>query len=197
MLAALAHQGNVVSSKPSLNLRLSRALMAASVALLPACASSSPAPDVKVIHSHSDATPLEWAYVVVFQGKLEGDGGERVRQALADAFQPRVAALTSMVVSGLSLDEGAARADIDAFRPDGIVVIKPAVDQEGRANAVTYDVAVLDPTGKRTVWQAKLVSEGGPAVMARDLVKNLAAEGLLKPKAGDERQLEGPSPSSR
>jgi hypothetical protein len=197
MLAAMGHQGNAASSsKPSLNRRLSRALIAATVALLPGCASS-PAPEVKVIHSHSDATPIERAYLIVFQGKLEGDGGDRVRQALADAFQPRVAALASMVVSGFSLDEGAARADIDAFRPDGVVVIKPAADQEGRPNSVTYDVAVLDRTGKRTVWQAKLVSEGGPAVMARDLVKNLAAEGLLKPKAGDERRPEGESGSPR
>lgn len=122
------------------------------------------------------------AYLVVFQGPRAADGAEKLRQALTDALQPRTSALVSMLVTGLELDEPTARADIDTFAPDGIILIKPTGEvsqQEGGAESVTYDVVVKAPKEKRVVWHANLVSESGPEVMARDLVDNLTTAGLL------------------
>jgi hypothetical protein len=160
--------------------RIYRVLIVAGLALLPACATSQP--DVPVIHSRAAPTPIHRAYLVVFQGQLDAVRAEKLRQALADAFQPKTSALVTLLVTGLDLDEPNARADIDAFRADGIVVIKPTggvSQQEGGADSITYDVVVEAPKERRTVWHASLVSESGPAVMARDLVEHLTSAGLL------------------
>lgn len=167
--------------------RLGRALTFASLGLaaaaLAAGCASSPEP-VKVIHSRPAATTLERIYVVVFRGSLAWDRAEQIRQALSDTLQPRAKALATMVAEGMELDKGPARADIDGFRPDGLLVVRPA---GAAAGALTYDVAVLDSAGQRTAWHAKLVSEAGPGAMAQDLVRQLAWDGLLVPKPGDER----------
>lgn len=170
-------------------------LAVATLTLAPGCASSQAT--VPVIHSRPAVVPLDRAYLVVFQGQLDAVRTERLRQALGDALAPRTTALVTMVVSGLELDEPTARADIDAFHPDGVLVIKPTgaasrQPGEGDDDAVTYDVAVLAPKGKRTVWHASLVSEGGPGLMARDLVDHLTAEGLLRPTSAPQ-----PSPAAR
>lgn len=169
-------------------------LLIATALALGGCAAEQP--EVKVIRSRSDATPMDRVYILVFQGQLDRDHADRdwnraneVRQALAEAFQSRVAALATMVATGLELEKGPARADIDAFHPDGVLVIKPAagvVTQPDAPPQVTYDVALLEPKLERTTWRAMLVSEAGPQTMARDLVRNLAWEGLLHRKPGDE-----------
>ncbi len=160
--------------------RICRALALAGVALTPACATSQS--EVPVIHSRAAVTPIARAYLVVFQGQRDAAGAEKLRQALSDALHPRTSALVSLLVTGLDLDEPNARADLDAFGPDGIILIKPTGEvthQEGGAESVTYDVVVRAPKEKRVVWHANLVSESGPEVMARDLVDNLTAAGLL------------------
>lgn len=161
-----------------------RGLTFAALALAAGCATS-PEP-VKVIHSRPAATALDRIYVLVFRGSLAWERAEEVRQALADALQPRAKALATMVASGMELDKGPARADIDAFRADGLLVVRPAGSEAGGGSA-TYDVAILDPAGQRTTWHAKLVSEAGPGAMAQDLVRQLAWDGLLAAQPGDER----------
>lgn len=156
------------------------------------CATS-PA-EVPVIYSRAAPTLIQRAYLVVFQGQLDAVRAEKLRQALGDAFQPRTSALVTMLVTGLDLDDPNARADIDAFRPDGIVVIKPSggvSQQEGGADSITYDVVVEAPKERRRVWHATLVSESGPAVMAHDLVENLTTAGLLRRADGDASPAPG------
>jgi hypothetical protein len=159
---------------------MGRVLALAALALAPGCATSQS--EVPVIHSRAAVTPMARAYLVVFQGLQDADGAEKLRQALTDALQPRTSALVSLLVTGLELDEPNARADIDSFGPDGIILIKPTGEvthQEGGAESITYDVVVKAPKEKRVVWHANLVSESGPEVMARDLVDNLTTAGLL------------------
>jgi hypothetical protein len=166
-----------------------RALIVVSLALAPGCATSQSQSDVPVIYSRAAPTQIARAYLIVFQGQLDADRAEKLRQALTDALQPRTSALVSMLVTGLKLDEPNARADIDAFRPDGVVAIKPAGGisrQEDGGDSITYDVVVEVPKEKRTVWHASLVSESGPEVMARDLVEHLTTAGLLARKDGGE-----------
>jgi hypothetical protein len=165
--------------------RLRCALVAVSLALASGCATSQS--EVPVIYSRAAPTQITRAYLVVFQGQLDANRAEKLRQALADALQPRTAALVSMLVTGLTLDEPNARADIDAFGPDGVVTVKPTGGlsrQEDSSDAITYDVVVDAPKEKRTVWHASLVSESGPELMARDLVEHLTTAGLLVRKDG-------------
>jgi hypothetical protein len=162
-------------------------LTAAALALSSACASSSQ--EVKVIHSQAAATALDRVYVVVFQGQVDWDRAEKLRQALAEALQSQAGAVATMAVAGSELDKGPARIDIDAFKPDGVVVVKPAsgvTPKEGGGTSVSYDVMVLDRKLERTLWRAMLVSEAGPELMAQDLVKHLGFDGLLARKTGDE-----------
>jgi hypothetical protein len=162
---------------------LCRALIVVSLALAPGCATSQS--EVPVIYSRAAPTQIARAYLVVFQGHLDANRAEKLRQAVSGALQPRTSALVSMLVTGLTLDEPNARADIDAFGPDGVVTIKPtdgSTRQEDSGDSITYDVVVEAPKEKRTVWHASLVSESGPDVMARDLVEHLTTAGLLARK---------------
>jgi hypothetical protein len=164
-----------------------RALIVVSLALGAGCATSQS--EVPVIYSRAAPTQISRAYLVVFQGHLDATRAEKLRQALADALQPRTSALVSMLVTGLTLDEPSARADLDAFGPDGVVTIKPtggSARQEDGGDSITYDVVVEAPKEKRTVWHANLVSESGPEVMARDLMEHLTTAGLLARKGGAE-----------
>ena len=161
--------------------------MVAGLALATACATSES--EVPVIYSRATVTPVLRAYLVVFQGQLDADRTEKLRQALSDALQPLTSALVTLRVTGLELDGPTARADIDAFGPDGIIMIKPTGEishVEGGAESITYDVVVKAPKEKRIVWHANLVSEGGSEVMAHDLVENLTTAGLLAHKNGGE-----------
>ena len=135
-----------------------------------------------VIYSRAAPTPIARAYLIVFQGQVGAERSEKLRQALGDALQPRTSALVSMLVTGTQLDEPTARADINAFGPDGIVTVKPTGAISGES--ITYDVTVEAPKEKRTIWHANLVSESGPDVMARDLVEHLTTAGLLTRKDG-------------
>jgi hypothetical protein len=160
--------------------RICLALAVAGVVIAPGCATSQS--EVPVIHSRAAVTPIARAYLVVFQGQRDADSAEKLRQALTDALQPRTAALVSLLVTGLELDDPNALTDIDNFGPDGMILVKPTGEvthQEGWAESITYDVVVKAPKEKRVVWHANLVSESGPEVMARDLVDNLIAAGLL------------------
>jgi hypothetical protein len=173
------NQQNRLSSGLSLG-RIGLALALAGLASASGCATSQS--EVPVIHSRAAVTAIGRAYLVVFQGQRDADSAEKVRQALTDALQPRTAALVSLLVTGLDLDDPNALTDIDTFGPDGIILVKPTGEvthQEGGAESVTYDVVVKAPKEKRVVWHANLVSESGPEVMARDLVDNLTAAGLL------------------
>jgi hypothetical protein len=155
-------------------------LFVAGLALAPACATTES--DVPVIYSRATVTPIARACVVIFQGQLGAARVERLQRALTDALQPRISALVSLRIAGQGIDDATVRADIDAFNPDGIILIKPAgeiVQEAGGAESVTYDVVVKAPKEKRDVWHASLVSESGPEVMARDLVDNLTTAGLL------------------
>jgi len=157
-----------------------RVLFLGSLALASACATTES--DVPVIHSRATVTPIARACIVIFQGQLGAARVERLQRALSDALQPRVSALVSLRIAGQGLNESTIRADIDAFGPDGILLIRPAgevVHEEGGAESVTYDILVKAPKEKRDVWHANLVSESGPEVMARDLVDNLTTAGLL------------------
>lgn len=160
--------------------RICLALAALGLAFAPGCATSQS--EVPVIHSRAAVTPIARAYLVVYQGQRDTDSAEKLRQAVTDALQPRTSALVSLLVTGLELNDPNALTDIDTFGPDGIISIKPTGEvshQEGGAESVTYDVVVKAPKEKRVVWHANLVSESGPEVMARDLVDNLTAAGLI------------------
>jgi hypothetical protein len=118
---------------------------------------------------------------------------------LTDALQPRTSALVSMLVTGTQLDEPTARADINAFGPDGILVVKPTratSHEEASGDSTTYDVSVEAPKEKRTVWHASLVSQSGPEVMARDLVEHLTTAGLLAREDSREPPPAGKKPTT-
>ena len=173
-------------------------LFVAGLALASACATTES--EVPVIHSRAAVTPIERACLVIFQGQLGADRVERLQHALTDALQPRISALASMLIAGQGLDESSVRADIDAFGPDGILLIRPAgeiVHEEGGSESVTYDIVVRAPKEKRDVWHANLVSESGPEVMARDLVNHLTTAGLLARKDGGEPPGGGSQEPSR
>jgi hypothetical protein len=167
--------------------RLGRILIFACLAVAPACATSQS--EVPVIHSRAAVTPILRACLVVFQGQLGSASAQELLQALSDALQPRTSALVSMLVSGLEFDDPTARAHIDTFGPDGIILISPTGEvshEEGGAVSITYDVQVKAPKEKRIVWHANLVSESGSEVMARDLVEHLTTAGLLTRNKGGE-----------
>jgi hypothetical protein len=166
---------------------IGRILIFACLAVAPTCATSQS--EVPVIHSRAAVTPILRAFLVVFQGQLDSASAQKLLQALSDALQPRTSALVSMLVSGLEFDDPTARAHIDAFGPDGIILIRPTGEvshEEGGAVSITYDVQVKAPKEKRIVWHATLVSESGPEVMARDLVEHLTTAGLLTRNDGGE-----------
>ena len=165
--------------------RIGRILIVVGLAVAPACATSQS--EVPVIHSRAAVTPILRACFVVFQGQLASASAQNLQQALSDALQPRTSALVSILVSGLEFDDPIARADIDAFKPDGIILVRPTGEvshEEGGAVSITYDVQVKAPKEKRIVWHANLVSESGPEVMARDLVDHLTTAGLLNRNDG-------------
>jgi hypothetical protein len=167
--------------------------MAMGLTSMVGCATSES--DVPVIYSRAAPTPIARAYLIVFQGRGDLDRTEKLRQALTDALQPRTSALVSMLVTGTQLDEPTARADIKAFAPDGIVMVKPA-HEDASGDSTTYDVAVEAPKEKRTVWHASLVSQSGPEVMARDLVEHLTTAGVLAREASREPPPSGKKPAN-
>ena len=168
-------------------------LLPALLVLAVGCGSSS---SIRVIETPSTARPLDRIYAVVYQGQLDGNHAELLRRALVETFQPRTSAFRISVIAGLELDDSVIKADIERFRPDGILMMRPIgglLYSAGGSYNVTYYAAVLEPKGGRAIWRAKLRNEGAPIMVgprmgltARDLARHLTWDHLLREKKGDE-----------
>jgi hypothetical protein len=151
---------------------------------------------IRILQTPNAAEPLDRIYALVYQGQLDRNHAEKLRAALVATMQPRTTAFRVMVITGLELDDSQIRADMEAFRPAGILMMKPTgglLAPVGGTYNVTYLATVLEPRSGRVLWRAKLRNEGAPVMLgarmelsARDLARHLTRIHLLREKQDDE-----------
>jgi hypothetical protein len=151
---------------------------------------------IRIIESPTAPRPLDRIYAVVHQGQLDSFHALHLRNALIRTFQPRTTAFRVAVITGLELDDSILKADIERFRPDGILMMTPIgglLYSLGGSYNVSYSAKVLEPKQGRVIWWAKVRNEGAPVMVyqrmlltARDLARHLTWDHLLRERKGDD-----------
>jgi hypothetical protein len=117
---------------------------------------------------------------------------DKLKNALTEVLQPRMTAFRASIVTGYELDDRVLEADIQRFRPDGLLVMRPkdALLSPAGALWVVYDATLLEPKEDRVIWKARLRGEGYVSrrvrMMAHDLGRRWTRSGLLKRLENDE-----------
>lgn len=152
------------------------------------CASAS----LEVTRHGRVAQPLARLYVVVHQGTMSNEHAQELAAALLEALSAYTPAQKATVLSDLELDDRGLRADMAAFKPDGILTLTPtggAVHNTTlgttRVSQLDYTVTLFDSANEKRIWEAE-AGLGGAGVseqstlLARRIVNALLADRLVR-----------------
>ena len=99
-------------------------------------------------------------YVTVDQGNVEPVFAEALSSALGTELQQRGVAVKTKILSGLDLDSKAVDTDVQAWRPDGVVLVEfsGGSGTYGNLENATYNVSLVEASSGRRLWRAQVYS---------------------------------------
>lgn len=118
-----------------------------------ACAACEASASIASARDASTASRLQRLYVTVDQGTIDPLYAKSLGGALHKELHARGVVVRMRILQGLDLDERAVLHDLDAWGPDGVLIVNFAggsgigVDLE----SATYDISLIETIAKRRI----------------------------------------------
>ena len=125
------------------------------IAFLAGCAQVS----VRVVQKAPIERPKERIYVVVHEGAAAPAYAHALARAMVTRLGGHAGAFKSTVLTGVEFDTSFLERDIDAFRAEAVLQIKPLGTRTGRYGTtlgVIYSATLFDSPSKTGLWAAKV-----------------------------------------
>ena len=167
--------------------------------VLPGCASVS----IQSVRDPSYTNTIHKLYVVLNENQVDSIDSSftpLLTAALKDEFSKRGVEIAVRVADPLVLDEKTYLAEIESYKPDGVMTIVATGGVRGAYGGmmkILYDVSLFDASNaKRRIWRAQIDASGGTGVrekrmklVAQDLVERLSQDKLIssEPRSQQEK----------
>jgi hypothetical protein len=128
--------------------------------------------------------PRQRIYVLVHEGSIESRHAATLARDLLVRLQHHLVS-RGAVVTGVEFDKRALDTDIETFRPESVLEVKPIAVRPGDHGEIVYlsfGATLLDYPSNQTIWSAKAELSGsfGPlSAVAERIVGSLVANRMI------------------